>query len=206
MKAIFTRLPLAGTCFLMGLAGCDRSLPTLAGKPEQPRPALEEQTAPSEATTSQAIGKAEAEIELEQPASHQPFVAAAALRPSKISAPGTLTLVIRAKTAPGWHIYPADRPAGTSQPTRLELDLPPGVEPAGDWIYPEAIASEVVSDGQLAYEGEFSFQRRLKVGKEAPPGEFRVRCEIHYQACDPFSCRPPETLTVEAAAGVVQNQ
>lgn len=205
MKAVCFWPPLAGTCILIGLAGCDRSLPSAAA-PEQPRPALEEKAAPSEPANEPILETVAAEIELEQPASHQPLVAAAALRPSKISAPGTLTLIIRAKTAPGWHIYPGDRPAGTSEPTRLELDLPPGVEPAADWVYPEATASEVGGDGQLVYEGEFSFQRRLKVAKAAPPGEFRVGCEIRYQACDPTSCRPPGTLKLEATADVIQNQ
>lgn len=191
-------------CLLMGLSGCSQSSATSSAGLNEPQPGVKAQTAPSETDTEETVETVDPELELDEPASYKPLVAAAVLRPSKVPASGTLTLTIRAKTAPGWHIYAAGQQVGSSLPTRLELELPDGVEAAGDWIYPQAAENHVGGDGQLIYEGEFTFQQRLKVGPETPLGAIKVGCEIYYQACDPFSCRPPESLKLEAAAEVVQ--
>jgi DsbC/DsbD-like thiol-disulfide interchange protein len=193
-------------CLLLWFAGCDRSTPATICAPTQRRPPVPAaQTKPSEALGQASRELAGEELTLEEPASYKPLVARAALFPAEVQAPGTWTLLVRAKTAPGWHIYAAGQPAGTAQPTRLDLQLPDGVEAEGDWIYPEATKGNVASDGQSVYEGDFTFRCRLKVSEKAPLGRLKVGCEIHYQACDRFSCRPPESLTLEAAADVVQN-
>ena len=143
------------------------------------------------------------DVHVDEPVGHKPVAAGAAVSPSRLMAPGTAILLIRIRTAAGWHIYAVDKPSGTAQPTMLELSLPKGVEPDGDWVLPDAAVGELAADGKAIYEGNFSFRRRLKVTETAQPGELEVACEIRYQACDPFSCRPPETLRVEAVVEVV---
>jgi len=103
-----------------------------------------------------------------------------------------------------WHIYAESGPIGISQPTRLDLHLPDGVEADGDWVYPEPVQGDGSKGTQLIYEGDVLFRRRLKVTDAASSGRLSVGCEITYQACDAFSCRPPESLKLEAVAEVVQ--
>jgi hypothetical protein len=70
----------------------------------------------------------------------------------------------------------------------------------GDWSYPVA---ERGQDGQMIYEGTAEFHRNLRVGRVTAPGRIEVVCEFGYQACDPHSCRPPNTTELVAKAEVV---
>jgi DsbC/DsbD-like thiol-disulfide interchange protein len=137
----------------------------------------------------------------EQPTPQKPFVAAAGLRPALVRAGETIELVIEARTAPTWHIYAADGPAGVGMPTTLTLKLPTGVEPAGEWSYPEASPAR---EGESSiYEGGLVFRRALRLTGHMKPGPLAVSCDVRYQACDPFHCRPPTTLALAATAEVV---
>jgi hypothetical protein len=194
-------------CLLVCLVGCVRpATTTVVGKQaadkqaETPQAAAQEQPeATVEAET--ALAPAE-EVDVSEPPVSNPVAAAAAILPATLTAPAMATLVIRVRTAPAWHIYSADGPTGIGQPTRLELKLPEGIEPEGDWVNPEA--SPGPGAGQLVYEGDFTFRRRLKITEQAPLGRVEISCQIDYQACDPFLCRPPESLTLQAGAEVVQ--
>jgi DsbC/DsbD-like thiol-disulfide interchange protein len=133
---------------------------------------------------------------VEEPTLKRPFVARAALRPAKGHRGETVELVIEARTAAGWHIYAADGPRGSGTPTSLDLKLPDGVEPAGAWHYP---SSKPGVEGQGAiYEGHLRFRRLLRITEQAIPGPMEIQCELRYQVCDPFRCRPPETLALSA--------
>jgi DsbC/DsbD-like thiol-disulfide interchange protein len=170
----------------------------------QKPPADEPQTGNPSRPTSKAnpasVGPA-APILTEEPTPKNPFVAKAAMRPAAGSAGDTLELVIEARTAPGWHIYAAgDSPGGTI-PTSLEVKLPRGVEPAGPWQYPQAKLGQEGQGG--IYEGKLLFRRRLQIRENAQQGPIEIQCELTYQACDPFRCRPPETLTLSARGEVV---
>jgi len=194
-----------GTCLLACLAGCDSPASSVSDAQVEslPTPAMGHEGPTAVEVESTSEDSNVVEIELEEPLSYKPFVARAVLVPVNLETPVTLTFIIRAKTAPGWHIYAEGGPAGISQPTRLNLQLPDGIEADGDWTYPEPTQGPDGSDAQLIYEGEVFFRRRLKVTDAALSGRLSVGCEITYQACDAFSCRPPETLKLEAVAEVV---
>jgi len=194
-----------GTCLLACLSGCDR--PASSGPGAQVKslpPPTTQRMRPTAVDPEPVSDDTIVEIELEEPVSYKPFVAGAVLVPVNVETPGTLTFIVRAKTAPGWHIYAEGGSVGISQPTRLDLQLPDGVEADGDWTYPEPTQGPDGSDAQLIYEGEVFFRRRLKVTDAASSGRLSVGCEITYQACDAFSCRPPESLKLEAVAEVIQ--
>jgi DsbC/DsbD-like thiol-disulfide interchange protein len=169
-------------------------------KPPADDPQTGNPSRPTSKTNPASVGPA-APILTEEPTPKNPFVAKAELRPAARSADDTVELVIEARTAPGWHIYAVgDSPAGTI-PTSVEVKLPRGVEPAGPWKYPQAKPGQ---DGQGGiYEGKLQFLRRLQITENAPKGPIEVQCELTYQACDPFRCRPPETLTLSARGEVV---
>jgi DsbC/DsbD-like thiol-disulfide interchange protein len=138
-----------------------------------------------------------------EPTDQKPVEAGAELRPARVRPGEQLTLVVQVKIAPTWHIYPAEGSPGTGVPTTLTLKLPEGVEPAGPWTYPKATP---VPGGQgLVHEGTVTFRRPLRVSGRAAAGPVRVECVLGFQACDPFSCRPPATLGLRAGADIVAN-
>ena len=69
------------------------------------------------------------------------------------------------------------------------------MEVEGDWVYPDPTRRP---DGQAIYEGAIEFRRRLRINAGADCRLLKVRCELRYQVCDPFSCRPPTKLRLEA--------
>ena len=169
-------------------------------KPPADAPKADHPTMPAGRSDTPKVRPA-APILVDEPTLENPFVAKAELRPAARSADDTVELVIEARTAPGWHIYAVgDSPAGTI-PTSVEVKLPRGVEPAGPWKYPQAKPGQ---DGQGGiYEGKLQFLRRLQITENAPKGPIEVQCELTYQACDPFRCRPPETLKLSAKGEVL---
>jgi hypothetical protein len=135
-----------------------------------------------------------------QPTAKDPVAAAAELSPSKVRPGDTLEFVVRVQTAPTWHIYAAVGSSGPGAPTRLNLRLPEGIQAEGQWSFPNSIRG---FDGQLIYEGTLEFRHKLRVAAAAAPGRKAVACEFGYQACDPRSCRPPQTAELVATAEVV---
>jgi DsbC/DsbD-like thiol-disulfide interchange protein len=102
-------------------------------------------------------------------------------------------LFIDVRIAPGWHIYAADGESGPFAPTRLTLQIPSGVEMAGDWTYPEM--QRRMESGTLAdvYEGNVSFRADLKLSQSFPQESQTIRCSFEYQACNQFRCLPATT-------------
>jgi len=108
---------------------------------------------------------------------------------------------VQIKTAPRWHIYAIQGLSGTGIPTTLKLHLPSGIEAFGDWNCPPPKPG-VDRQGPI-YEGSVKFTRRLAISRQKVSGPINVTCELGYQACDPFSCRPPETVALNATAEIV---
>src|SRR5262249_46698654 len=139
-------------------------------------------------------------ILLNEPTPEMPFVAKAALRPATAHRGNTLMLIIEAKTAPGWHIYAANGPREMGTPTSISVKLPEGVVLTGPWEYSKTVPGQ---EGKSeVYEGRLIFRRSLQITEKVKRGTIEVQCELTYEACDPFHCRPPETLPLSAAAEV----
>jgi hypothetical protein len=134
-----------------------------------------------------------------KPNQEHPVVASAELSPSRVRPGDTAVLVVRVQTAPTWHIYAVSGSRGPGVPTSFKLKLPDGVEAEGDWDVATPTRS---SDGQIIYEGEVEFRRKLRLGAGVAIGALRVACELGYQACDPQSCRPPTRAELVAKAEV----
>jgi DsbC/DsbD-like thiol-disulfide interchange protein len=137
---------------------------------------------------------------MEEPTAEKPVVATAFLRPAKGGPGDTLDLVVEIQIAAGWHIYAVGALAGTAIPTSLAEKLPEGTEAAGAWQYPKA-ASAPDAPGEI-YDGRLTFRRPLKITERARAGRIDVTCELTYQACDPFHCLPPQTLSLLARGEV----
>jgi len=179
--------------------GCERGQSVTLGTghvPAKVEGAASSSADPAPASNDPKIPDSPPEITEDTPDASRPVTAVAVLQPARALAGESLTLVVMLSTAPTWHIYAADGMVGTAIQTTLKLELPEGVEAAGEWTLPTAR-----QDGQSRiYEGSFQFRRRLKIGLAVKPGQIHVKCALAYQACDPFSCRPPEEKTLQAAA------
>jgi hypothetical protein len=67
-----------------------------------------------------------------EPDREHPVVAEARLTPATLRAGEALTLVVRVRTAPTWHVYAVGGSNGPGVPTTLTLKLPKGVEAQGE--------------------------------------------------------------------------
>jgi hypothetical protein len=102
-----------------------------------------------------------------------------------------LLLLVGLVIQPGWHIY-GDLPAGSPQrTTRLELELPDGVEAVGEWSRPAGLPSRKNMSEKI-YRGRVTFSRMLKV--YGRPTDSSIRVKIDYQACTDTFCFPPGVL------------
>jgi hypothetical protein len=130
-------------------------------------------------------------IEVEAPRDGEPVTAAVAVLEPSAKRGDTVTLAVRVNVAFGWHVY-ADVPAGSAYPTtKLDLELPDGVEADGDWQLPPSTAH----DGAKVWTGELTFTRKLRVGGKGQ-AHARIGCEIRYQVCNEEMCLPPAALEV----------
>jgi DsbC/DsbD-like thiol-disulfide interchange protein len=185
---------IAGGMVLVSVFGCEK-----ASVPTPPANHVSKQTSAGKLVLAPV--QSGGPILTEEPTPKKPFVAQAALLPAADRNGSGIELVIEVRIAPGWHIYAADGPTGSGIPTSLAWKLPDGVEPAGEWQYPETAR---VAEGQAEiYEGNLRFRRPLRITERAKPGPLEIHCELTYQACNAFRCQPPESLALSARGEVV---
>jgi DsbC/DsbD-like thiol-disulfide interchange protein len=125
---------------------------------------------------------------------------AATIKPSSspVHAGEVFEIVVTIDIKPGWHIYAVNRPAGISAPTAISLELPVGVEQAGKWNYPDPQLDVSASERPtFIYTNQTIFRCPVRVSSNAEPGEHRIGGKLQYQACDLFSCRPPDTIELQ---------
>jgi DsbC/DsbD-like thiol-disulfide interchange protein len=139
----------------------------------------------------------DAPVDVPDPTPDQPFRAAATLTPKSVPIGGEATLIVRARTAPGWHVYAAETQP-PYKPARVELKLPEMMESLGEWKLPASTPwKDALGDAHVVYEGDFEFRHELRVRADAPTGVQKITCEITYQACNDQSCLPESTLPLE---------
>jgi len=194
-------ITLLGISFLLATLGVACEKPIEQGKDSalQPTGDLPEvQIKDSEQAKTESVPD---QLPMGEPNETHPVSAAAALFPTRARAGELLIFIVQIKTAPRWHVYATGALSGTEMPTTLKLQLPSGVEAVGNWTCP---APHPGAPGQgPIYEGSVKFIRRLAINRQKVSGLITVTCELGYQACDPFSCRPPETVALKAAAEIV---
>lgn len=77
--------------------------------------------------------------------------------------------------------------------TAVETVYPPGHK--GKFAYSEVEL--------IVYEGETLLGARLKAKDDLPPGDYKIKAALSYQACDNTSCLPPKELAFEVPVKVV---
>jgi hypothetical protein len=130
--------------------------------------------------------------------------ASATVEPSEPHIGQTFTVRIDVQIGNDWHIYAIDRPTGPSVPTSIEFELPKPLEWAGEWKNPEPTLDEShPEEPSFIYHGSVTFQRQVRVARDAPPGPTALHGALHYQACNKVSCRAPSQLALETNVNVL---
>lgn len=142
---------------------------------------------------------AEMEVPVAAPSEAQRATWGVAIQPGSVQPGEVLTLAVKARMAPEWHVYAVNKPTDVQIPTRITLQLPAGIQELGAWEIPEPYA---LHPNTFAYEGEVTFRRRLKVADDAAPELKEIGCEIGYQACSDKMCLPPKTEQLHVALEV----
>ncbi len=144
-------------------------------------------------------------VSLDPPTAGRKVAVSAALTPAKARAGESVTLIVRARLAPSWHIYAVDGPKGFLVPTSLDLKLPEGLRANGEWKLPKAVIHGTGEFLSWVYRGDVVFRRELRITKDVRPGKVGVSCTVRYQACDPSVCRPPTKVKLTATVEVVSD-
>ncbi|QDT43702.1 hypothetical protein Pan241w_38040 [Gimesia alba] len=116
----------------------------------------------------------------------------------------TIELSVLFEIAPLWEIRTMDaQPADLA--TRLELDLPAGLQSTGKWLTPEPERSMSL-DRHPAYMGKIEVRQKILVEQSAQPGEKRISCSVSYQACDEQRCLKPAAVKLQVSLVVEANK
>jgi hypothetical protein len=104
-----------------------------------------------------------------------------------------LAVVMKVKVLDGWHIYASVPETQPYIESKIELSVPDGMVPLGDWQLPNAYPS--YDDDVYIYKGSFTFVQYFAINK--PLQNNKISVGLYYQCCDINQCLPPTLETVE---------
>jgi Thiol:disulfide interchange protein DsbD, N-terminal len=130
-------------------------------------------------------------------------VTAAALFHPATAHPGeTVTLLVKARIAPGHWIYALDDSGSRNVATTVITESGRPFRLAEPWRSPEP---KVKSDGSRIYAGEVALQGRFEIDRAAADGTQRLPVTFRYQVCNEALCWPPSTISLEPVLKVVRS-
>jgi Disulphide bond corrector protein DsbC len=106
---------------------------------------------------------------------------------------------VRFRVNPGYHVNSHTPGLDLLIPTTLEFKPTDKIK-AGKIAYPagEQLALEFSPKDKLSvYSGDLAIQVPVMAAKDAAPGQYALKGELQYQACNDNSCFPPKNLPVE---------
>jgi hypothetical protein len=119
-------------------------------------------------------------------------VKAAPVPPVRVRAGSKATVEVPFEVAPGYHINSSHPKDALLVPTRARFDPPTDLAvskvryPAG-----EELTFAFAPDQKLSvYTGDFTVSALVSAARACPPGRYRVRGTLKYQACDDKACYP----------------
>jgi peroxiredoxin len=117
-------------------------------------------------------------------------VVALSAAPCAAKAGGHAEVVVSLTVAPGFHVM-SNRPSEpTYIPTRVALEMVPGVV-VGDPTYPPA-ALFAFGEGSIStFNGTVEIRTPIDVSRDAVPGQKHIRGRLRYQACTVSRCLFP---------------
>lgn len=136
---------------------------------------------------------------IEEPASDNPVSMSSVVRPETATVGDTVTVAVRLKLSPGWHVCAEAGKGTAAPPTRLEAALPEGVELDGAWRRPEASPQK---DGSSIYADDVVFLRNFKLTK-SKTGPVDLPVTVSFVACNDERCLPPASVKLTAHVKVL---
>jgi hypothetical protein len=125
-------------------------------------------------------------------------VAFAQVAPVKVAAGKSTTVELPFRVTPGYHINSHKPTSELLIPTVLSVKPPTDIAvakltyPAGeDRSFPFS-----PGDKLNVYTGDFAVTGLVRAARTMPPGRYRVKGTLKYQACDDRACYPPGQLPV----------
>lgn len=125
-------------------------------------------------------------------------VTAAPVAPVKVAAGKSIKVELPFRVTPGYHINSNKPTSELLVPTVLSVKPPTDIAvakltyPAGeDRSFPFS-----PGDKLNVYTGDFAVTGLVRAARTTPPGTYRVKGLLKYQACDDRACYPPGQLPV----------
>jgi len=115
----------------------------------------------------------------------------------------TFLAAVILKVNPPYHINDSAPLDEFMFPTSLTFE--DGPFKAAETVYPPGHKGKFAySEVELiVYEGETTLGARFKAKDDLPPGDYKIKAALSYQACDNTSCLPPKELAFEVPVKVV---
>ncbi|MHB8521902.1 MAG: protein-disulfide reductase DsbD domain-containing protein [Limisphaerales bacterium] len=126
-----------------------------------------------------------------------------AIQPARARPGDLVTVYVRMRLTPGYHIYALENSGCSNLPTSLAVVPTRALTPTGPWRGPEP---KFGGDGSRTLAGEVLFQRRFLVQSHAGAGTQRVQVAARFQVCNEAACWPPERIDLEAELEVLPFQ
>jgi Disulphide bond corrector protein DsbC len=145
-------------------------------------------------------------LALAQGGDDKPFVLAAPVGNVQVHAGASKSVPLDFRVGADYHINSHTPHSPLLIPTALKLD-PTAPVTVADVKYPTGKDETFPfsPDEKLnVYSGDFSIEAMLKVPANTAPGNYSVKGELHFQACDRSACYPPRTIPVQFQVTVVK--
>ncbi len=116
--------------------------------------------------------------------------------PVSVAAGKTTSIHLPFRVLPGFHINSNRPKSELLLPTVMKLSPPTDVG-VGKVTYPageDLTFSFAPAEPLNVYTGDFVVTALVSPARSSPPGTYRVRGELKYQACDNRACYPPNQL------------
>ncbi len=140
------------------------------------------------------------------PGDKQPYVTMAPVGNVQIRAGASTSVEMDFRIGSEFHINSHHPKADYLIPTALKLNAPEQLTVA-DLKYPagEEMAFAFSPNEKLSvYSGDFSIDAVLKAPASAAAGNYPVKGELRFQACDHSACYPPRSIPVQFQVTVVK--
>jgi uncharacterized GH25 family protein len=128
------------------------------------------------------------------PTAAKRITAGVAVQPASVHVGEAVALFVKARLAPGFHIYALEDSGCKNLPTSIEFSLSQGLRMDGSWRGPEPREQD---DGSRTLAGDMLFRRSFVIEQGARIGKHTLPVQLHFQVCNEALCWPPETISLE---------
>jgi hypothetical protein len=192
-----TRLPQLWTVLVLSCSplGCGPN-PTAARPAEA---ATRDSTAaPPAAQSASGSDSSQPDSTAADPSRSQPVTAALEIRPPSVAGGATVEILVHIRIAPLHHLT-ADDPSGTFDPLSVELNLPDGLEPGGDWQFPPPQEGHA---GTHEYRKGVLLRRSVRVSSSVASGSLPITGKLHCQVCTEELCWPKQAISLQTSLSI----